>query len=155
MNINRLYEILNDSTVQLRKEDAVVERQAGPLRVVEINNMPHIDEIFANGHLIKIDLELVVIGVDRVQAERHKDELIEILKTYPEPARLAGGLSYLEVGGVLGDQGMALQLFALGAALKLWEVITPTALGIDEPINAHNLAGAGYVMITGFPHAAT
>ena len=80
------------------------------------------------------------------------DELIAILKTYPQPERLAGGPSYIEVGGEIGDQGAAFQLFALGKVLGLWDIITPEKLGITGP-EANQMAGMGFVMMSGFKAA--
>ena len=74
---------------------------------------------------------------------------MEILRGYPEPERLAGGPSYIEIGGVLGDQQEAFLLFALGKVLGLWSVITPATLGFEGP-EADQLAGAGMVNMSGF-----
>lgn len=160
MNLKRLYEILNETTIQLRKGEVfegtpelVAQAKANdgkPLTgggVLEIYDMPHISEAVPN--IDKVDLEFIVIGIDKTAAERHKTELIEILKTYPHPERLAGGPSYIEVGGEIGDQGAAFQLFALGKVLRLWDVITPATMGLtgDDALRA---AGNGFIMITGF-----
>lgn len=41
--------------------------------------------------------------------------------------------SYIELGGWVGDQGLALMLMGLGALLGLWQLVTPrTLLGADE-----------------------
>lgn len=112
MNLKRLYEILNETTVQLRKGE-MVHGEGGVLR---IDAMPHVSE--AQPHIEKVDLEFLVIGVDKAAAEKHRTELISILKTYPDPDRLAGGPSYIEVGAEIGDQGAAFQLFALGKMMN-------------------------------------
>lgn len=143
MNCERLYAILADTTQQLRKGPEIVQYAAGPLQVAEINAMPHASEADAN--LVKVDMELLVIGVDKAKAERHRKELIEILRTYPNPEELRDGPSYIHVGAAIGDQGAAFQLFALGKVLGLWEVITPKKLGLPSA-----MAGTGFVMITGF-----
>lgn len=146
MNIERLYSILNETTMQLRKGESVTRRQANGLDVTEVYAMPHVDE--AAG-VEKVDLEFLVIGVDIAKAEARKDDLISILKTYPNPERLAAGPSYIEVGGEIGDQGAAFQLFALGKVLKLWDVVTPAKMGFSGA-EAANMAGNGFIMITGF-----
>jgi len=79
----------------------------------------------------------------------YRGEIITILKDYPQLERLAGGPSYIEVGGVIGDQGAAFQLFALGEVLGLWKVVTPKILGMDDA-TARQLAGSGMIMISGF-----
>jgi hypothetical protein len=55
--------------------------------------------------------------------------------------------SYIELGGWIGDQGLALQLIGLGHLLGLWVLMTPeTILGIpSEDRLALDLAGAGFV----------
>ncbi len=57
--------------------------------------------------------------------------------------------SYLEVGGWLGDQGLALTLMGLGECLGLWKLLTPrSVLGKDVPEDlVQKMAGAGYVSI--------
>lgn len=160
MDTNRLYEILAETTTQLRKGEVVEGTPALvdaimsgdkdkplPGGVVEIYAMPPESE--APADLEKVDCEFVVIGVDKAKAEARKAELIAILKTYPNAERLAAGPSYIEVGGVIGDQGAAFQLFALGKVLGLWSVITPKTLGF-EGAEARQMAGMGYVMMSGF-----
>ena len=166
MNLDRLYQILRETTAQLRKGeeiegdpqlvDAVKNFKKGdnvnklPGGSVHIYAMPH--ESQAKDGIEKVDLHFIVVGVDRAKAEQYKDELVAILKTYPQPERLAGGPSYIEVGGEIGDQGAAFQLFALGKVLGLWDVITPEKLGITGP-EANQMAGMGFVMMSGFKAA--
>lgn len=63
--------------------------------------------------------------------------------------RLTGGPSYIELGGWVGDQGLAFQLMACGEAAGLWGIISPEKLGITGP-EADQLAGNGMVMIDGY-----
>ncbi|MGD9879139.1 MAG: hypothetical protein AB7U95_03285 [Reyranella sp.] len=167
MNLDRLYKILSETTVQLRKGemvhgdkhlvDAIKEGRdldKEPGGVVTIDAMPPLGLIGdMRGMLEPVDLEFLVIGVDKVAAERNKAELIEILKTYPQLDRLAGGPSYIEVGAEIGDQGAAFQLFALGKVLGLWDVITPATMGFTGE-EARQMAGSGFVMMSGFKAAA-
>lgn len=158
MDIDRLYKILNETTIQLRKGEVIhgdkplVDAiKAGaedlPGGVVTFDMMPAVAEA-ADG-LIKVDLEFLVIGVHKAKAEQHRAELIALLNTYPNPDSLAGGPSYITVGAEIGDQGAAFQLFALGKVLKLWDIITPEVFGIEGK-EADEAAGLGMVMITGF-----
>jgi hypothetical protein len=164
MNLDRLYAILKETTREFRK-GAVVEGTPAlvaalidpadvppaemPGGVAEIYMMPHVSEADEFGAYEMVDCEFLTIGVDKAKAEQRRDELVAILKTYPQPERLAGGPSYIEVGGVLGDQSAAFCLFALGKVLGLWGLITPAALGITGA-EAREMAGSGFVMITGF-----
>lgn len=147
MDLDRLYVILRETTVQLRKGEVVEEKQVGDVKVTEVFAMPHESE--ASSNLQKVDCIFLTIGVDKEKAEMYREEVVAILKGYPQPERLAGGPSYIEVGGVIGDQGAAFQLFALGEVLGLWRVITPKTLGMDDA-TARQLAGSGMIMISGF-----
>ena len=159
MNRKRLYEILNETTAQFRKGEEIEgspglvaaiksgDMKDAPGGVAHIYAMPHQSE--AKPTLEKVDMEFITIGVDRDRAASHRSELVEILNDYPSPERLRGGPSYIEVGGEIGDQGAAFQLFALGKVLGLWDVITPTSLGATGE-EARELAGRGFIMISGY-----
>jgi len=164
MNIERLYKILAETTVQLRKGEVfegtpelVEQAQRGEeLKgggVLEVYAMPHENE--ACPDLEKVDMEFIIIGVDRTKAEEHRAELVSILDDWPKDAAapLADGPSYIAVGADIGDQGAAFQLFALGKVLKLWNVITPASFGFSGP-EARALAGNGMVMMSGYRKAA-
>lgn len=60
--------------------------------------------------------------------------------------------SYLETGGDMGDQGIALTTMGLGAVLGVWNVLSPASLGFasDDPL-AQQMAGMGYVTIQAQP----
>lgn len=146
-DMDKLYDILATCTVQLRKGDEIVKESTPGLDVTHVYAMPHESE--ARPHIEKVDLHFITIGVDKALAESRKAELIDILNAYPEPDRIAAGPSYIEVGGVIGDQGAAFQLFALGTVLGLWGVITPKMLGATGD-QADQLAGSGYIMISGY-----
>ena len=163
MDINRLHEIIHETTVQLRKGEVfegtpelVEQAKRGDEElkgggVLEINAMPHVSQ--ARPDLELVDVEFLTIGVDKAKAEACRGELVQILSTYPEPERLAGGPSYIEVGATIGDQGAAFQLFALGKVLGLWDVITPASMGFEGEV-ARQMAGSGFVMMTGFEASA-
>lgn len=59
-----------------------------------------------------------------------------------------GGPSYIEIGGWIGSQDLALRLLALGEYHGLWQVVTPKTLFITGP-EADQLAGLGMVMASG------
>ena len=147
MNTQRLHEILMETTVPFRKGSIGTGRVEGGVQVMEVYDMPHQDA--AVDGIVKVDGHFIVVGVNKEKAEAARDEVVEILRDYPEPERLAGGPSYIEIGGVLGDQQEAFLLFALGKVLGLWSVITPATLGFSGP-EADQLAGAGMVNMSGF-----
>lgn len=78
--------------------------------------------------------------------EPTREELSQrLVSGYPNLDRLRGGPSYIELGGVLGDQGVALQLIGLGKLVGLWDVMTPELVGVTGA-EAADLAGKGFVM---------
>jgi len=160
MNTKRLYEILSETTMEFRKgrvfegtPSLVAQAEAGADElkgggILEVYAMPHVDE--APPGIERVDLEFEVIGVDRALAEKRRGELVGILNSYPQPDRLEGGPSYIEIGGVIGSQSAAFQLFALGKVLGLWQIITPSTFGFSGP-EAREMAGRGLIMISGYP----
>lgn len=149
MNTKRLYEILNATTVQLRKGEEVTDTTLDSgLRVKEIFAMPHESEALPT--VEKVDMVFLTIGVDKAAAESHRAELHQILSEYP---RFKDGPSYIEVGAEIGDQGAAFQLFAVGKVLGFWDVITPATFGLKGP-EALDAAGRGYIMVSGLRAAA-
>lgn len=55
--------------------------------------------------------------------------------------------SYIEVGGWIGDQGLALMLMGLGAALGVWTLMTPKMLpGLSDNL-VQQMAGQGMITI--------
>lgn len=127
-----------------------VHRTAG-VEVHEIYGFPHQDEI-PDG-IPTVDCHFVTVAVDPELAERARPELEAWLKSYPEPDRLKGGPSYIEIAALGGiEQETAFRIFALGQVLGLWQVLTPERLGITG-VEADRLAGSGMVMISGWKAA--
>lgn len=63
--------------------------------------------------------------------------------------RLAEGLSYIEIGGWLGDQTDALIFMAIGVYHKAWEIISPDTLGVPRDQGGAQMAGMGMVLTSG------
>ena len=77
-----------------------------------------------------------------------KESVSEMLKAIDYPYMDDKEHTYIEVGGWLGDQEMALRLFALGELLGLWRVITPkTMFGDLNDEQIKELAGKGLVFM--------
>lgn len=162
MNIARLHEILTDTTTQLRKGEVfegtpelVEQAKRGDEElkgggVLKVYAMPHESE--APEGMETVDLHFITVGVDREKAENNRDDFISILNEYPDRAELYGGPSYISVGATIGDQGAALQLFALGKVLGLWSIITPEQMGFAGA-DADELAGGGFIMMSGYQAA--
>lgn len=64
--------------------------------------------------------------------------------------------NYQEIGGWIGDQGLALMLMGLGELVGLWKLLTPRSLlGNDLPDDlVKQMAGAGFVAIQGGSNTA-
>ena len=80
------------------------------------------------------------------------DQFTQLIESeYPDLERLSGGPSYIELGGVMGDQDAALRFIGLGELLGMWHVITPKTIipGLDDE-SANSMAGQGMVMCSGY-----
>jgi hypothetical protein len=149
MDTKKLFEILNDTTVQLRKGHKVIGKAIGNVRVIEFFAMPHESEADGSEGIEKVDCHFLIIGVYKKKALERKDELLTVLKGWDEKPALSSGPSYIHVGAAIGSQDAAFQLFALGKVLGLWSLITPESIGITGE-SADVMAGKGFVMIDGF-----
>jgi hypothetical protein len=66
------------------------------------------------------------------------------------------GHDYMELGGWIGDQGLALMMMGLGEVLGLWKVSSPNTFGDLIPDDMKGqLAGMGMVTITAEAEEAT
>lgn len=150
----RLFQILDEVTTRYRKGPEEEIRQVGPVEVIDIYAMPHVDE--APEALAKIDVGVpMTVGVDKAAAEPLKDEVRRlILEIAPNGAEdWRRGPSYIAVGGWLGSQDAAFALFALGEVLGFWHVVTPQKMGAKDETLIREMAGAGYVMVSGLRDA--
>lgn len=57
---------------------------------------------------------------------------------------------YMELGGWIGDQGLALTLMGLGSVLGLWELLTPSKLPIPRELQLQ-MAGTGMLSVIAKP----
>jgi len=123
LGIQTLAEIVRNNLVQLPKEsDEGID--VGFLRFKAKDDSTLTAEAFAD-------------AIRAAEKGYHADEPVE---------RLAGGPSYIELGGWIGDQGLAMAFMALGNHLGLWEVVTPQTLGIEGE-QADQMMGMGFIMI--------
>jgi hypothetical protein len=141
-----LFEALKQTTSVFRKGPEVEHRDVDGVKVTEVWGYPHVDD--HDSDLTMVDVHYVQIGVRH--AEDGRQALVEWLSQYPQPERLAGGPSYIELAGVGEiEQETAFRVMALGKVLGLWSLITPETLGITGP-EADQMAGMGLVMISGY-----
>lgn len=139
--------LITTHCAMLRKGAVVTTENVGPVEVVTIDAMPPADAEVRDG-VVKIDVHFAMVAVDKAALEPRKPELLTLLHALPADAALPSGPSYITLGAALGDQGLALMLFAMGEALGLWRVVRPDMLGYTGA-DADRMAGAGYVMCTG------
>jgi hypothetical protein len=60
---------------------------------------------------------------------------------------------YMELGGWIGDQGLAMQFMALGALLGLWTIFDPGKLPLPKDLQ-DQMAGSGMVALLPLPVSA-
>jgi hypothetical protein len=165
MNIERLYELVRDCSVECRTGPAVVvngepasEQEIEqisntgevPPGVTEFYSMPHVSEVQKERpDLVIVDMIFIDVGVDKARAEAHRNEFVDILNSYPNMERLRGGPSYIELGGEFGDQGFALRIMAIGSVLGFWEIISGKSMGANDE-ESRTMAGIGFLMISGY-----
>ena len=150
MDAQKLYDIVQDSTRVFRKGKAVEERQVGNFYVVELFGHDHTSEAPSGDNFDKVDMVFVDVVVDKAKAEKYRGTLVKQLRDYPQPERLVGGPSYIELAPNLGmEQEGALRVMALGKTLGLWDVMSAKTLGMDDT-QARKMAGQGFLMISGY-----
>lgn len=143
----KICDILRVTTQQYRKGEMETTKQVGGITVTDIYMMPHVAD--ADPNLVMVDVWFINVGVDKAEAEKHRDELVALLNEWPTEQPLTSGLSYITIGGELGSQDYALCLIALGSVLGFWKVITPALLGADKA-KGDELAGSGFIMAGGY-----
>lgn len=153
-DVQKLRGIIISCTLPIRKGEEVTTKKGGPIEVVTVDMMPSMAEVEdtkLNNDMEMVDCHFLTVGVHLENAAARREEFIEQINNWPNGySDLSTGPSYIAVGGTLGDQGLAFQMFALGEVLGLWKVITPKGLGIGDPERADRLAGMGYVMMSGY-----
>lgn len=86
-------------------------------------------------------------------AEVNAEQLREMLDQHVLPVGLnlfdGQEHGYIEIGAIIGDQGMALRLMGLGSVLGLWQLLTPkSVLGMDNRSDqGQQMAGMGMLTI--------
>ncbi|MDE1761907.1 MAG: hypothetical protein KGH78_01795 [Candidatus Micrarchaeota archaeon] len=152
MDYEKLRKILDETTRSYRKGPLVQTRRDADIEVTEVDNFPSTREAPSGPNFDKVDMVFFDVSVNRGEAERYRREFIGILNGFSdqEKAMMKDGPSYLYLGGVLGDQGIALRFMALGSTLGLWQVLNPAKMmgGNDDQIA--QAVGRGYLLISGY-----
>lgn len=139
------------ATQGYRKGDVITERTTeGGMKVIEVYGYPPKPE-----HERLIDLHFIWVGGVEGNSPEHLRDLFEAALEYKngefgaiDRDRAKGGPSYIEWGGWLGSQDIALQMLGLGELLGWWEVVTPERLGMPPDV-ADMMAGQGMIMNAG------
>jgi hypothetical protein len=150
MNSQNLYRILQDSTRVFRKGELVEVRNVTRVNVTEVFGYDNISEAPKGDNFDEIDMIFVDIVVDKARARHYESDLKRILEGYPQPERLAEGLSYVEIAPNLGmEQEGAFRLMALGKTLGLWDILSAKTFGMDDK-RALEFASRGFLMTSGY-----
>ena len=150
MTTKTLSDIVSETTRVFRKGEAVEERQEGNLKVVELFGYESTNKAPSGDNFDKVDMIFIDVVVDKSRAEKYSKDIREQLRKYPQPERLLGGPSYIELAPNLGmGQEGALRLMALGKTLGLWDVMNGKSLGMSDS-EAKQMAGQGFLMISGY-----
>jgi len=150
MDTDKLYKIINEATRVFRKGEFIEESQQGIVDVVQVFGYDHTGTAPSGDNFDKVDMVFVDVVVDRAKAQQYKGTLAELLRGYPQPERLAGGPSYIELAPNLGlEQEGALRVMALGKTLGMWDIISGKTMRLNDEM-ALEMAGNGFLMISGY-----
>lgn len=145
--IQELIAVVHATTRAYRKGAVVREEDHGGLKVVHVDGYPSTPSrgILVDVHFINVGFTEAVATLTRERFYEMIDASADGVFNRTDHARLAEGLSYIELGAWLGDQETALRFLALGEHLGAWTVITPKLMGLEGD-DADALAGIGMVM---------
>lgn len=109
-----------------------------------------------DGHTADVQFFKVALKDSRstdIDKEVIKKNFIQLIKShkgvYSEIDLFDGNEhNFVEIGGWIGNQGVALELMGMGELLGIWKVATPDRLAPDFSEETRKmLAGAGYISI--------
>lgn len=147
MNKQSLMKVLNDSTCLISKGSST-QRKMPEISLLLWGLMVPAGDPRVEA-LDKVDCQFLTVGVNRVQAEKHRAEFMEFLESYPDPNKLSDGPTYKHLATVVGDDITALRIFGLGQTLGIWDVLLPSHLGFDTDY-ADEAADLGLITVTGY-----
>lgn len=151
MDMKRLMEALKDSTCLISKGESTRKRLSKIPSLlwglITDQSDPDVEKLEC------IDCQFITVGVNRTQAEKHRNDFLKFLEEYPDPVRLADGPTYKHMASVVGDEMLALRVFGLGQTLGIWDVILPSQLGVD-PVLVEEAADLGLIVTTGYQNLA-
>lgn len=121
-----------------------------------IDAPPDAKDLQPNGHTVDLQFFKVAMKGDPLDVDKEiiKDELINLIKEHKGDfcdIDLFDGKehNFIEIGGWIGDQGLALMLIGMGELIGIWKVATPNRIAPDFSEETRTmLAQAGYISIT-------
>ncbi len=119
-----------------------------------IDAPPDAKNLQPNGHTVDVQFFKVALKDNTSDKEIIKNELIKLIKEHKGEFRdidLFDGKehNFIEIGGWIGDQGLALMLMGMGELVGIWKVATPNRIASDFSEETRTmLAQAGYISIT-------
>lgn len=150
MPIDELAHFITAATEAFRKGPSIEQKRG----VTHVNAMPPVQEL----RTVSVDVYFFVVGF--TEAAAAKDHFIELVKNSEQgyfvdvsPERLKAGPSYIELGGWLGSQDLALRFMALIEHYRFGKVMTPSVLFGREPQNDEErekydeIAGNGLLLV--------
>lgn len=108
-----------------------------------------------NGHTADVQFFKVALKNNPSDADKEimKNDLIQLIKNHKGEFNEVNLFdenehNFIEIGGWIGDQGLALMLMGMGELLRIWELRTPNKLAKDfSDETKMMLAQTGYVTI--------
>jgi hypothetical protein len=139
-DLSRFIEAITDVTTVYRKGEVVIDEVTNGVKVTHVFGYPHEDEHADDETMV--DLFFVTIGV-KPEARGRAEEFMFYLREWHSPT-LPEGPSYIHTGAEIGDQELALRLFAIGQVLGFWNLMLPRSLGIEGD-EERELVGGGFL----------
>lgn len=129
-------------------QPVVTEKTEGNVHVTEVYGYPE-----APKDAVRADVHFVVVAPTEGFPE--KEEFLRVVRSAFGEGEfqtmtaddLAGGPSYITLGGWLGSQDLALMLIGAVELAGIADAITPEKLGVTDRDSADMMAGNGFVML--------
>lgn len=149
MTLDPFVKAIYDVTTVYRKGEVVERRRIGNIESVDVYGYEHTDDADTAEEIV--DLVFVNVGVKR-EAKDRSAEFLSYLVDWHSPT-LVTGPSYIHTGAELGDQELALRLFAILTVLGFATLMTPDKLGFEGE-EVRKMAGNGFLYAILTPEAA-
>jgi hypothetical protein len=147
-----LVDYVEAATTVYRKGEVIKTSSIGEVHVLSIDLFPALPQDVTT----TVDCHFVTIGFTEALATLSHAEFYELVLSCAhghyqnmEQVDWSNGPSYIAIGAWIGDQTLAFRFMACVQAHGLGEVITPKRLHITDEAMADQMAGLGYIMLSG------